>query len=200
MSMRVLNLSCVLVLGVGAWSGCSKGADEPAPAATVGNEEAPPVLPATGAGPMTKLTDGQIAQILGAVDDVEIEQAKLALEKSSDPGVRGYANHMIEQHTASKSDGASLASQTGMKLAESPKAKELEAKGATVLSELKAADAKNFDITYLKGQEEQHAEVLTLIKDQLLPAVNDPALRDHLAKTRGVVTEHLDKAKELQKQ
>jgi putative membrane protein len=198
--MRTLNMSLVLILGigVGVGSSCSKdGAGEPTPAASEGSE-APPV-PATGTVPMTKLTDGQIAQILAAVDDSEIEQAQLALEKSSDAGVRGYASHMVEQHTAAKETGARLATQSGLQLAESPKAKELQAKGGKMLQQLKAADANNFDITYLSGQAEQHAEVSALIKDQLQPAVSDPTLRDHLANARAMVTQHLDKAKELQK-
>lgn len=197
--MRALNLSWVLVLGVSVCSACAKdGANEPAPAASQGSE-APPV-PATGSVPMTKLTDGQIAQILVAVDESEIEQAQLALEKATDPDVRGYASHMIEQHTASKDSSARLASQSGLQLAESPKAQELKVSGTKHLDELKAAaDAKSFDITYARGQAEQHAEVLTLIKDQLQPAVSDPTLRDHLANARAMVSEHLDKAKALQK-
>lgn len=194
--MRALNLSFVLMLGVGVSSGCSKdGANEPAAAASQGSE-APPV-PATGSVPMNKLSDGQIAHILAAVDNAEIEQAQLALEKATNPDVKGYASHMIEQHTAAKETGARLASQSGLQVAESPKAKELQVKGTQMLEQLKAADANNFDITYLHGQEEQHAEVLTLITDQLQPAVSDPTLRDHLANARAMVSEHLEKAKQL---
>lgn len=196
--MRARNLSWVVLFGVGICSGCSKdGATEPAPAATQGSEEPP--VPATGSVPMTKLSDGQIAQILAAVDDAEIEQAQLALEKATDPGVRGYASHMIDQHTIAKETGARLAAQSGWQLAESPKAQELQVKGKKMLEQLKAADANNFDITYLHSQEEQHAEVLTLIKDQLQPAVSDPTLRDHLATARAMVSDHLDKAKALRK-
>lgn len=195
--MRVRNVSLVLILGMSVWS-CSKdGANEPAAAASQGSE-APPV-PATGTVPMTKLSDGQIAQILSAVDNAEIEQAQLALEKSTDAGVRGYASHMIEQHTAAKDTGARLASQSGLQLSDSPKAQELKMKGTQMMQQLKAADAKNFDVTYLHGQVEQHAEVLSLITDQLQPAVSDPTLRDHLGNARAMVSEHLEKAKQLQK-
>jgi putative membrane protein len=196
--MRARNLSWAVMLGVCIYGGCSKdGANEPAPAASQGSESPP--VPVTGSVPMTKLSDGQIAHILAAVDESEIEQAKLALEKATDPNVRGYANHMIEQHTAAKETGARLAAQSGLELAESPKAKELQVKGSKALEELKAADANNFDITYLHSQIAQHDEVLTLIKDQLQPAVGDPTLRDHLANARAMVSEHLDKAKQLQK-
>lgn len=195
--MRALKMSLVLVLGVGGvWSGCSKdGASEPRPAASQGNEEPP--VPATGTVPLTKLSDGQIAQILAAVDTAEIEQAQLALKKATSEEVKGYANHMIQQHTASKETGARLASQNGLQLAESPKEKELKVKGTTTLEQLKAADDKNFDVTYLHAQIEQHAEVLNLITDQLQPAVSDAGLRDQLATERGMVSEHLDKAKLL---
>lgn len=196
--MRVLKMTLPLVLAVGVCSGCSKdGAEEPKPAASQGSEEPP--VPATGTVPLTKLSDGQIAQILAAVDGAEIEQAQLALEKSKDADTRAFANHMIEQHTSAKNKGESLASQSGLKLADSPKAKELQANASKTLDELKAADEKNFDITYFHAQVEQHAQVLNLITDQLQPAVNDPGLRDYLGNARAMVEEHLNRAKQLQK-
>lgn len=195
--MRALKMSLVLMLGVGGvWSGCSKdGADEPKPAASQGNEEPP--VPATGSTPLTKLSDGQIAQILASVDSAEIEQAELALKEATSEEVRGYAKHMVDQHKAAKDTGARLASQSGLQLAESPKAKELEVNGTKTLEQLKTADEKNFDVTYLHAQIEQHAQVLTLIKDQLLPAVSDSGLREHLTTARGMVEQHLDQAKQL---
>jgi putative membrane protein len=195
--MRLFNLSFAIVLAVGGWSGCSKdGAGEAQPGASQGSE-VPPV-PLTGTVPMTKLTDGQIAQVLATVDAAEIEQGQLALSKSSNPGVRDYASHMVAQHTASRDAGARLASQSGLGLAESPKASELQAAGTQMLERLNTADAASFDTTYIQGQAEQHAEVLTMIDDQLQPAVNDAALRDHLTQARAMVKEHLDRAKQLQ--
>jgi len=195
--MRVLNLSFAVLLGVGGWSGCSKdGAGEAQPGASQGSETPP--VPLTGTVPMTKLTDGQIAQVLATVDSAEIEQGQLALSKSSNPGVRDYASHMVAQHTASKEAGARLASQNGLGLAESPKASELQSHGTQVLERLNTADAASFDSTYVQAQAEQHAEVLTMIDDQLQPAVNDAALREHLTKARAMVQDHLDKAKLLQ--
>ncbi|HKU38395.1 MAG TPA: DUF4142 domain-containing protein, partial [Polyangiales bacterium] len=176
--MRIFQVFLLLVVGFGVASGCSKGASEPTPGASQGNE-APPV-PVTGTVSMDKLSDGQIATVLTTVDDGEIEQAQAALKRATNPEVRAFATHMVDQHTASKQAGAQLVSQTGLKPAESPKSKELQAAGAQHLERLNAADDANFDITYLSGQIDQHETVLKLIEDQLLPAVNEPALRDHL--------------------
>lgn len=180
-----------------AANACSKGASEPKPGASQG-DEAPPV-PATGTVPMTKLTDGQIAAILTTVDDGEIEQAQLALKKATNPEVRAFAEHMVEQHTTSKQEGARLAAQTSIKPADSPKSEELKQSAAEMLTRLNAADSNNFDVTYVDGQIQEHSDVLKLIKDQLVPAVNEPALRDHLSQARDMVQQHLDRARQIQK-
>lgn len=194
--MRVLKLHLLVALALTASTACSKGASEPEPGASQGNE-APPV-PATGTVPMTKLSDGQIAEILTTVDSGEIEQAQLALNKATDPEVRAFATHMVEQHTASKQAAAQLTSQT-LRPAQSPKSKELQAAGVQTLERLNSADASNFDVSYIAAQIEQHADVLKLIEDQLLPAVNEPALRDYLGNARGMVQQHLDRARQIQK-
>jgi putative membrane protein len=195
--MRAFMPIIVFATAAIAASGCSKGADEPQPGATQG-DEAPPVA-ATGTVPMTKLSDGQIAAILRTVDDGEIEQAQLALKKASNPEVKAFAQHMVEQHTMSKEAGERLESQTNIKAADSPKSQELKQAGALMLARLNEADSNNFDITYIDGQIQQHSDVLKLIKDQLLPAVNEPALRDFLNQARDMVEQHLDRARQIQK-
>jgi len=189
-------LSLTLICAVAA-TGCSKNASTPEPGASQGSE-APPV-PATGTVPMTKLSDGQIAEILSTVDSGEIEQAQVALQRATRPEVRDFATHMVDQHTASKQAGAQLASQSGLTPAPSPKAAELKAASEKMLQTLNAADASNFDITYVDGQIAQHATVLKMIEDQLTPAVNDSALRDQLSTARGMVQRHLDQARQLNK-
>lgn len=196
--MRVFQTFLLLVVSFGIVGGCSKGASEPEPGASQGNE-APPTVPATGVVAMDKLSDGQIAAVLMTVDDGEIQQAQSALQRATDPEVRAFATHMIDQHTASKQAGAQLASQTGLRPVESPKSRELQADASQQLERLNSADQANFDITYVSGQIEQHTAVLKLIEDQLLPAVNQPGLRDHLQTARGMVQEHLERARQIQK-
>jgi putative membrane protein len=199
--MRMLKVCSVVVtlVGISSIIGCSKdgSSSNAEPGASQGNE-APPA-PATGTVPMTKLTDGQIAQIVAAVDSAEIEQAQLALSKTQTPDVRAFATHMVDQHTASKQTGEQLASQAGLTLAQSPKSEEMGVRGTQMLERLKAADASNFDKTYIDGQIEEHAEVLTMLDDQLIPAVTQPTLRDHLTNARGMVQQHLDQARKIQK-
>jgi putative membrane protein len=198
--MRALRMCCYLptVLLALASPGCSKDSSrEPQPGASQGNEA--PAAPATGTGPMTKLTDGQIVEIIGTVDTAEIEQAEVAQKKTSDPDVRAFATHMIEQHTAAKQTGAQLESQLSLKLDESPKSVDLRARGSATLDKLNTVDASSFDVTYVDSQIEQHAEVLTMIDQQLLPAVVQASVREHLNNARGMVQHHLEQARQLKK-
>ena len=197
--MRMLKTCCRVVLSAGLMTaaGCSKdsGSGEMQPGASQGNE-APP---ATGTVPMNKLSDGQILSIVGRVDTAEIDQAQVALDKTNDPDIRTFATHMVDEHTAAKQAGAQLATQASLTRAPSPKALELESKATQTLAMLKAADSASFDPTYVRAQVDQHAEVLKLIDDQLLPAVMAPALRDYLTNARAMVQRHLEQARQLQK-
>jgi putative membrane protein len=148
---------------------------------------------------MNKLSDGQIAQVLATVDGAEIEQAQVALQKSTNTGVREFAQHMVDEHTASQQTGAALASRNSLVLASSPKTTALRSSGGEVLGKLKDADVSTFDATYIQAQIDQHAEVLQMIDDQLLPAVVNPELRSFVSDARGMVDRHLHTAQQLKK-
>jgi putative membrane protein len=147
---------------------------------------------------MNKLSDGQIAEVLATVDGAEIEQAQVALQKSTNTGVREFAQHMVDEHTASKQAGAELASRNSLTLASSPKSTTVRATGGEMLGKMKAADVSTFDATYIQAQIDQHSEVLQMIDDQLLPAVVNPELRTFVSNARGMVERHLHQAQQLE--
>lgn len=195
--MRISRVSLVFLFSIAA-AACSKDSSTSSqPGASQGNEEPP--APATGTTPQNKLTDGQILKVLSTVDEGEISQAQVALKKTNDQRIRDFANHMVEEHTASKQAGAQLASRDSLTLAESPKSTALEASASQMLEQLNGAEGAAFDNAYVSGQIDQHGEVLTLIDQQLLPAVVNADLRDTLNTARGMVARHLEQAKGLKK-
>jgi putative membrane protein len=50
----------------------------------------------------------------------EVEGSKIALQKSTNPQVKAFAQQMIDDHTKANQDVAALASQKGVKLPDSP--------------------------------------------------------------------------------
>ena len=178
--------------------GCSKDASSSEPPGASQGNEAPPV-PAIGTVPVTKLSDDQIANIVVTIDTGEIEQAQIALYRTSDASVRAFATQMLEEHTKAKQAGVRLATDSTVGLAVSPKSRELQAQSQQVIARLNDADGSKFDKTYLDSQIEQHAEVLNLLNDQLIPAATLVALRNYLKDARRMVQRHLEHARELQK-
>jgi putative membrane protein len=91
----------------------------------------------------------------------EIETSKLALEKSKNAEVKGFAQQMINDHT--KADEELKATIAEGKINVKP-AKELDEKHQKKLDELKK-EADDFDKEYLKAQESAHEEAVSLFGD-----------------------------------
>jgi putative membrane protein len=188
--MNLTKLSCVTLVALGLAAGCSKGSSsEEAPGASQGNEATPEE---SGA-----LTDGQIVGILANVDDGEIQQAQVALTKTSNTQVRTFADMMITEHQASKQKAAALMAQSNIDPAPSAPSNKLKTDGAALLDKLNAADPKDFDAMYLEAQVDQHKEVLAMLNDKLIPSAKDPMLKQQLTSTKAMVQHHIDMADKI---
>lgn len=65
-------------------------------------------------------TDPQIAGIVQTANKIDIDQAKLALKKSSNPQVKEFANQMISDHTNLEKSVDDLAKKLGVTPEDSP--------------------------------------------------------------------------------
>src|SRR5690606_6872596 len=77
----------------------------------------------------------------------EVEASKLAMEKASDPKVKEFAKHMIDDHTKANKELEALASSKGVDLPDGPS---LLQKGKSKLM-LSTADGENFDRRYAES-------------------------------------------------
>jgi putative membrane protein len=186
----------VAIAGLATSAACSSkdeaASEYPQPAASQGGEATPPEPEATA-----KPTDGQILGILGAIDTGEIEQGKIAVSKATDPRVREFANHMIDQHTDAKQTGADLAAQNQLTPATSPERSTLENASKVMVNTLNESTSAAFDSTYLKGQVQQHQEAADLLRTKLAPAAQNAALAKQLRATQTMVQGHLNEAQQI---
>jgi len=91
------------------------------------------------------LNDQQIAKITDGVNSAEIEQAKLARDKSKNQQVRQFASMMIEHHGQAKKEQAALK----VTPEDSPLAQQMAADSASTLETLKSKKGADFDRAYL---------------------------------------------------
>jgi len=177
---------------------CSKNNAEneyPQPAASQGDEATP--AESSSGDATAKPSDGQILGILAAIDTGEIHQAQLALTKATDPRVKQFATHMIEQHTDSKQKGAALASRANLAPATSATSTKLENDSKQFMSTFQETTTAAFDTTYLKAQVQQHQAALDLLRDQLVPAARNQELSNALRTIQTMVQSHLNEAQQI---
>lgn len=186
---RCMQLALTAFVVSGA--GCSTSYDEPAAAASEGDEASPQEITRSG------LTEGQLLKALATVDTAEIQQAQVALTKATMPQVRNFASDMIEQHTRAKQQGESFAAHNGLALRTSPTSDKLLSHGREVLDKLQRTDVRDFDDAYVQAQLDQHAAVLNMLDKQWIPGAPSALLKQHLSDARAMIQQHLSHAQQL---
>lgn len=144
------------------------------------------------------LRDGQILKIADLAHSGEIEQAKLAQTKASDPQVKKFAAMMVKDHTKAKQQGMQFSKTAKVEQEDSAAANDLQTKAEQTLTRLKATDATSFDSAYMTAQIEQHQAVLDMLNKSLIPSATNPKLKSELEATRTTVQQHLGHAQQIQ--
>jgi putative membrane protein len=125
-------------------------------------------------------TDPQIAHIAYTAGVIDIEAAKLALEKSENTDVREFAEGMVRDHEAVNVQALDLVKKlnvtpednhTSQALAEAAKAKR---------EELAKLGGSAFDKAYVENEVAYHAQVNGALKDMLIPSAENPELKSLL--------------------
>jgi len=127
------------------------------------------------------LLTGEILNILHVVNNGEIKQAGLALQRSSNPYVLYMARLLVQDHMALNQRVAALASASGAQMEESVLSRTIHTQTNDILEDDAKLSGKEFDCTFLKNQAEQHAMVGQLIREQLLPSATTPEVKEFLA-------------------
>ena len=178
-----------------------ESAPEPEPAVDAEAEKAAADAAAANAAPPPPppLADGEIATVTQAVNDGEIEHAKLAKTMAKDKQVKAFAAMMTKDHTAANKRQAALVKKAKIEPKDSDLSKRLTDDAMARAETLKGTEkGAAFDKAYIDAQVEMHTAVLSAIDTQLMPGVQSPELKSELEATRTTIEGHLNQAKEIQ--
>lgn len=147
----------------------------------------------------TTVSDSEIAFITEVVNNGEIEQGQVAINKAGNPQVKRFAQRMISEHRAANQAGAKVVKQAGIIPQESAPATKIEDDATGVLESLRSTEpGEGFDRLYMETQVTQHQKVLDMLDTQLIPSASNPKLKAELTKRRGMIERHLTQAREIQ--
>lgn len=153
--------------------------------------------PGATTGSDSQATDGQIAAVLAAANNGEIDQARIAARKAKNARVKQFAEHMVTDHTRAQSKLDSTDTKEKITPQDGSVSAQLKQQGDSIMSSMRSANGSDFDRTYMDAQVDEHQKVLDLI-DKYLASVQNGSLKSVLQESRTKVADHLKMAKDIQ--
>jgi len=149
--------------------------------------------------PPPVLTDPEIAKVAVTANQIDINYAKLAKDKSKNTEVLKFANTMITDHQSVINQAVALVT----KLKVTPKDNELSMKlnsdANTMKKTLMEKTGKAFNKSYINNEVSYHKAVINTVESVLIPQTKNAELKALLTKVVPILKSHLEHAEMLQK-
>jgi putative membrane protein len=145
-----------------------------------------------------KLTDANIAAIVVGANKIDISAGKIALDRSEDKRVRGFAQRMVTDHQGVLNAAVELVTRLGVTPENNDLVFALSKQSAEHEAKLKSLTGKEFDKLYIDHEVAYHEAVIGVIKTQLIPGSSNQELKDMLTSVLPAFDAHLSHCKNIQ--
>jgi putative membrane protein len=145
------------------------------------------------------LTDPQIAAIVVAANQVDVDAGNLAVRKTTNPEVKKLAERMVTDHTGVNKAAAELVGKLGVTPEPTDASRGLEANGKAARARMEALGGAAFDKAYVDGEVAYHEAVLAVLDRQLVPSAKNAELKKMLVDVRPAFVAHLEHARQVQR-
>ncbi|WP_244817242.1 DUF4142 domain-containing protein [Caballeronia sp. Lep1P3] len=143
-------------------------------------------------------TDAQIAAIVVAANQVDIDAGKLAASRTQTNDVKAFAERMVVDHGGVNKAAGELVQRLGVKPQENPTSESLKAGGEANITHLQTMNGASFDKAYIDHEVSYHEQVLSALDNTLIPGAHNAELKALLVKVRPAFVAHLEHARHLQ--
>jgi putative membrane protein len=144
------------------------------------------------------VTDPQIAAIVVAANQVDIDAGRLAESKASNPQVKAFGKQMVTDHTGVNKQATDLVTKLKVTPEDNATSRSLKAGGADNLARLQQLNGAAFDKAYVDHEVAYHQQVLDAIDKTLVPGAKNEELKALLVKVRPAFVAHMEHARQLQ--
>jgi putative membrane protein len=140
-------------------------------------------------------SDPQIAGIVVAANQIDINAGKLAKSRTKTKAVAEFAQRMITDHTAVNKQASALVKKLKVTPEESDTSRSLKSAAKQTMAKLRGLKGAEFDKAYANNEVAYHQQVLDAIEKVLIPSASNAELKDLLTKVRPAIAAHLEHAK-----
>ncbi len=144
-------------------------------------------------------TDPEIAHIAYTAGKLDIDAARLALDKTRNAEVRTFAEAMVRDHQAVNDKALALVGKLKVTPADNATSKALAAQAQATLDKLGKLQGAAFDRAYASNEAAYHGAVNTALKDMLIPSADNAELKSLLETGLTLFREHQLHAEHLVK-
>jgi len=145
----------------------------------------------------TGLTDPQVAQVAHVGAQIDIANAKLALDKSSNEAVRAFAAATLNDYAAADAGALSSLSSANINLQDNPLSESLLGAASEKAQQLSQLSGAAFDEAYARNERAFHVFISGVIEITLMPSAQNPQLRNLLQSQLGLYQKNLQTARQL---
>lgn len=143
------------------------------------------------------ITDANIAAVVVAANNADISYAQLAMSKSQNEKVRGFAQTMISDHTGVNKAAVELVTRLGVTPVDNGTSREIRDNASEKVARWAMLSGMAFDSTYIANEVEYHKMVIGAMDAVLIPGATNAELKATLVGVRPAFVAHLALAQEI---
>jgi predicted outer membrane protein len=172
------------------------GVDTP-PSETAGTQTAV-ADPSGAATPARTMTDAQIAAVVEAAIDGELNEARVATKRTKNARVKSLADRIAADEGSAGAELTALEGRHPMAPEHTKASDDLKAANASHLMTLRATHGAKFDDAYIDEQVATTTRLLELLDGTLIPSADAPELRAELSNLRTMIAAQATIARDTQ--
>ena len=141
-----------------------------------------------------KLSDAEVASIAVTANQIDINYAGIAKEKSKNADVLKFAETMASDHKAIIAQAAALVKKLGVTPKNNAVSEKLLADAKKRIKMLHSESGQSFDMEYIDNEVAYHKAVISTVENLLIPETDNKELKDLLQNVVPALKTHLEHA------
>lgn len=145
----------------------------------------------------SELSDANIAAVVVAANQADIDNGELAARKGTNERVRAFGKQMIEAHTRVNQAAGELLADLGVTPAPNEVSRSIAEGQAAQRDRLEDLEGEAFDRAYIANEIEYHEAVIDAVKNVLIPSAQNAQLKQTLIDVSPAFVSHLEQARSI---
>jgi putative membrane protein len=147
----------------------------------------------------SKLSDPEIASVAVTANQIDIDNAAIAKEKSKDPEVLKFAETMANDHKAVIGQAVALVKKLNVTPKDNAVSQKMSADAGKTQTTLRSKSGKDFNKAYIDNEVAYHKAVIDAVQNVLIPQTQNAELKQLLENIMPALKAHLEHAEMVQK-